>query len=170
MKRKSFLTLAVSSMATVLLLGCTQKNTVTPTTSPAAASPSPANSPTTETAQPAKILRSGTFVDGEHPTSGTASLVEKDGKRILELDEAFKTSTSGPDLVVVLHRSTDVIGSTTPPAYPINEGDYVILAPLQEYSGAQSYEIPENINLESFQSAAIWCRRFNATFGSARLQ
>ncbi|MCU0535060.1 MAG: DM13 domain-containing protein [Hydrococcus sp. Prado102] len=164
MKRRSFVTLAGSSMATVLMLGCTQKNTVTPTTSPVAASP------TTETAQTSKVLRSGTFVDGEHPTSGTASLVEKDGKRILELDEAFKTSTSGPDLVVVLHRLPDIIGSTTPPAYPINEGDYVIIAPLQEYSGAQSYAIPENINLEEFQSAAIWCRRFNATFGAARLQ
>jgi hypothetical protein len=169
MKRRSFLTLASLSMATVTIFGCTQKNTVTPTTSPVAASPSPANS-TTETAQTAKVLRTGTFVDGEHPTSGTASLVEKDGKRILELDEAFKTSASGPDLVVVLHRLPDVIGSTTPPAYPINEGDYVILAPLQEYSGAQSYTIPDNINLEDFQSAAIWCRKFNATFGAARLQ
>lgn len=169
MKRKSFLTLASLSMASVLILGCTQKNTVTPTASPVAASPSPVN-PTTETAQTSKVLRSGTFVDGEHPTSGIASIVEKNGKRILELDEAFKTSTSGPDLVVILHKLPDVIGSTTPPAYPINEGDYVILAPLQEYSGAQSYAIPENINLEDFQSAAIWCRRFNATFGAARLQ
>ena len=95
---------------------------------------------------------------------------QKDKKRILELDSAFKTSTTGPDLVVVLHRLPDVIGSTKPPAYPINEGDYVILAPLQKYSGAQSYEIPKNINLEEFQSAAIWCRKFNATFGAARLQ
>ena len=175
MKRKSFLTLAGLSMASVVIIGCTQQQTVTPTTSPTtespvAASPSPTESPATQSAQTSKVLRSGTFVDGEHPTAGTARLVEKDGKRLLELDEAFKTSTSGPDLVVVLHRSPDVIGSTTPPAYPINEGDYVIIAPLQEYSGAQSYEIPETINLEDFQSAAIWCRRFNATFGSARLQ
>ena len=63
----------------------------------------------------------------------------------------------------------DVIGSTKPPAYPITEGEYVVLASLQEYSGAQSYEIPENINLEEFQSAAIWCRKFNATFGAAKL-
>lgn len=126
----------------------------------------------TETAQATKpsVLRSGSFVDGEHPTSGTVRIVNRDGKRVLELDRAFKTSTSGPDLVVILHRSGDVIGSTEPPAYPIKERDYVILAPLQKFSGAQSYAIPENINLDDFKSAAIWCRRFNATFGAAMLK
>ena len=162
-------------VATVAIVGCTQQQAVTQTTSSTdqstvTVSSNPANSSKKETKQTSKILRSGTFVDGEHPTSGTVRIAQKDGKRILELDSAFKTSTTGPDLVVVLHRLPDVIGSTKPPAYPINEGDYVILAPLQKYSGAQSYEIPKNINLEEFQSAAIWCRKFNATFGSARLQ
>jgi hypothetical protein len=174
MKRKFFV-LASLSMATIAITGYTQQNIATPTTSSTpessvVASPNPANSPTKQTAETAKVLRSGTFVDGEHPTSGTARIVEKDGKQVLELDETFQTSTSVPDLVVVLHRSPDVISSTTPPAYPITEGDYVILAPLQEYSGTQSYAIPENINLADFQSAVIWCRKFNATFGSARLQ
>jgi hypothetical protein len=82
---------------------------------------------------------------------------------------AFKTSTSGPDLVVILHRSADVIGSTPPPAFPIKEGDYTLLAPLKSYTGAQSYPIPDDLNLADFKSAAIWCRRFNATFGAARL-
>jgi len=117
-----------------------------------------------------KVLSSGSFVDGEHPTSGTVRIVNRDGKRVLELDRAFKTSTSGPDLVVILHRSGDVIGSTVPPAYPIKEGEYVVLAPLQKFSGAQSYAIPDNINLDDFKSAAIWCRRFNATFGAATLK
>lgn len=126
--------------------------------------------PPAETAQSSNASVSGTFKDGEHPTKGTVRIIEKNGKRILELDESFKTSSSGPDLVVILHRLPDVISSTTPPAYPIKEGDYVIIAPLKEYSGAQSYEIPDNIKLEDFPSAAIWCRKFNATFGAARLQ
>ncbi|MEN9567467.1 MAG: hypothetical protein RLZZ69_2663 [Cyanobacteriota bacterium] len=174
MKRQFFVLVGLS-MTTIAITGCTQQKTATHTTSLTAESsvvdsPSPANSPTKEISETSKVIRSGTFVDGEHPTSGTARIIEKDGQRILEFDETFQTSTSGPDLVVVLHREPDVIGSTTPPTYPIPEGDYVLLAPLQEYSGTQSYVIPENINLKDFQSAVIWCRQFNATFGAARLQ
>ncbi len=173
--KRNFLVFAGLTIATVAIFGCTQQQAVTQTTSPTdestvTVSSSPTNSLTKETTQTSKILRSGTFVDGEHPTSGTVRIVEKDGKHILELDSAFRTSTTGPDLVVILHRLPDVIGSTKPPAYPINEGDYVILTPLQKYTGAQSYEIPKNISLEEFKSAAIWCRKFNATFGAARLQ
>ena len=173
--KRNFFVFAGLIMATVAIIGCTQQQAVTQTTSPTDESTvtgnsSPANSLTKETTQTSKTLSSGTFVDGEHPTSGTVRIIEKDGKHILELDSAFKTSTTGPDLVVILHRLPDVIGSTKPPAYPINEDDYVILAPLQKYSGAQSYEIPKNINLKEFQSAAIWCRKFNATFGAAKLQ
>ncbi|KST68611.1 DM13 domain-containing protein [Mastigocoleus testarum] len=172
--KRNFFVFAGLIMATVAIIGCTQQQAVTQTTSPSdestvTASSSSADSLTKETTQTSKALSSGTFVDGEHPTSGTVRIVKKDGKHILELDSAFKTSTTGPDLVVILHRLPDVIGSTKPPAYPINEGDYVILAPLQKYSGAQSYEIPKNINLKEFQSAAIWCRKFNATFGAAKL-
>jgi hypothetical protein len=89
---------------------------------------------------------------------------------VLELDEAFQTSSMGPDLVVVLHRAEDVLSTTEPPAYPLQEGNYIILAPLESFSGAQSYPIPENVNVDEYQSAAIWCRRFNATFGAATLQ
>jgi hypothetical protein len=165
-------------LVTVLPLGCTATSTSTQVDSnPAVDSPMATTSNTTNisertTAQTNKptVLSSGTFVDGEHPTKGTVRIVNQDGKRILELAQDFKTSTSGPDLVVILHRSDNVIGSTTPPAYPIQEGDYVLLAPLREYSGAQRYQIPANINLDDFKSAAIWCRRFNATFGAATLK
>ena len=173
--KRNFLVFANLLIVAVVIVGCTQPQNVSQTTNPTdeksvTLSPNPANSLTKETTQTSKTLRSGTFADGEHPTSGTVRIVEKDSKRILELDSAFKTSTSGPDLVVILHRLPDVIGSTKPPAYPITEGEYVILASLQKYSGSQSYEIPKNINLEEFQSAAIWCRKFNATFGAAKLQ
>ena len=85
-------------VATVAIVGCTQQQAVTQTTSStnqstATVSSNPANSSGKETKQKSKILRSGTFVDPEHPTSGTVRIVEKDSKRILELDSAFKTST-----------------------------------------------------------------------------
>ena len=100
-------------------------------------------------------IKSGTFVSGEQKTQGKVSITTKDGKSFLELDESFKTSESGPDLVVILHRSDNVINSTKPPSYPLKKGDYIIIAPLQKYSGAQTYSIPQNINLADYKSAAI---------------
>jgi hypothetical protein len=119
--------------------------------------------------QLAATLKSGTFVRGEQPTQGGASIVTKNGRSFLQLDSAFKTSSQGPDLVVVLHRSGNVLGTTQAPNYALKGGDYVVLARLKKYSGAQIYAIPANINLANYRSAAIWCRKFNATFGVAPL-
>lgn len=116
------------------------------------------------------VVKSGSFASGEHPTQGTANLVRHENGVVLQLDDSFQTSTSGPDLVVALHQSEDVLGSTEPPAYPLVEGEYIVLAPLQSYSGAQVYEVPGEISLEDYSSAVIWCRQFNATFGAAVLR
>ena len=69
-------------VATVAIVGCTQQQAVTQTTSStnqstATVSSNPANSSKKETKQTSKILRSGTFVDGEHPTSGTVRIATK---------------------------------------------------------------------------------------------
>ncbi len=117
----------------------------------------------------AATLKSGTFVRGEQPTRGGASIVNINDRAFLQLDSSFKTSSQGPDLVVVLHRSKNVLAATKPPAFPLKGSSYVVLAPLKKYSGAQRYAIPDNINLENYHSAVIWCRKFNATFGVARL-
>ncbi|MGK7956423.1 MAG: DM13 domain-containing protein [Crocosphaera sp.] len=115
-------------------------------------------------------VKVGSFVSGEHPTEGTVRLVSEEGQTLIELDSDFKTSEMGPDLVVILHRSSDVIGSTNPPAYPLKEGDYVVVAPLSQFSGTQQYIVPEDIKTAEYQSVAIWCRKFNATFGAAIVQ
>jgi hypothetical protein len=177
MKSHRALLIAGLSFSAVFLLSCT-KGAVTQPSNPSPVSESPkssasaakAPSSTPPQSSPVSVLSSGKFVNGEHPTQGTARIVMQNNQRILELDQAFTTSTSGPDLVVILHRSANVIGSTKPPDFPIKEGDYVLLAPLKNYSGKQSYVIPANVNLNDFKSAAIWCRRFNATFGAATLK
>ncbi|AUT03149.1 electron transfer protein with DM13 domain protein [Nostoc sp. CENA543] len=115
-------------------------------------------------------IKSGSFVSGEHTTQGTVNIVTQNGKSFIELEQSFKTSSSGPDLVVVLHRSPNVIASTRPPAYPLKRGDYIVIAPLQKFRGSQRYLIPQNVNLADYQSVAIWCRKFNATFGSATVK
>ncbi|MBW4664218.1 MAG: DM13 domain-containing protein [Chroococcus sp. CMT-3BRIN-NPC107] len=139
-------------------------------------SPPPVNNPTvnnpsstSKQSNTGETIKSGTFVAGEHDTTGAVKILTTNGKTYLELNEAFTTSKSGPDLYIILHRSKDVLATTSPPAYPLKEGDYVTIAPLQKYSGSQRYAIPTNIKLENYQSAVIWCRQFNATFGTATL-
>jgi hypothetical protein len=162
MKFKSFLILSVSS---AVIFGSMPHSVASPVV------PSTSVEPVTLLAQssPSTVIKSGKFVSGEHPTQGTARITKRNNKLFVSLDRSFKTSTSGPDLVVILHRSKNVIGSTKPPAYAIKKGDYVVLAPLKKFSGAQTYAIPSNINLADYQSVAIWCRKFNSTFGAASL-
>jgi hypothetical protein len=119
--------------------------------------------PNLQTVAANNILRSGSFVNTEqdHPTTGTVRIITENGKRYLDLDEAFSTAT-GPDVFIILHRRDRV---------PVNisEQDYVNLAPLKSFKGAQRYAIPDNLNLDDYQSVAIWCRKFNVTFGYARI-
>lgn len=164
------------SLATVAIAGCAREavNNSTSQDSVAiassASSPSPQSTLVSQFSKPgATIVKTGSFASGEHETKGTVRVVTQNGKSFLELDQTFKTSQLGPDLVVILHRSDNVLGSTKPPAYPLQSGDYVLLAPLRKFSGVQRYAIPANVNLDNYNSAVIWCRKFNATFGSAKL-
>jgi len=94
------------------------------------------------------LIASGSFVTTEqdHPTNGMAKIVNVNGKRYLEFDKAF-TTARGPKVRVVLHRKSTV---------PVNlkEKNYVTLAALQRFDGAQRYEIPANLNLDHFKSVA----------------
>ena len=110
-----------------------------------------------------EIISSSTFVtiDRGHATRGTAKIVVKDGQRYLQFDDNFKTGR-GPDVQVILHRNQEV---------PLNvsEENYITLAPLESFDGSQSYAIPADLDLDEFGAVAIWCRRFNVTFGAASL-
>lgn len=107
------------------------------------------------------IITQGNFVTVEqnHPTEGQAQIVEENGARYLKFDADF-TTARGPDVNVVLHRNSSV---------PVNlqEENYLTLAALQSFDGAQQYLIPDELNLDEYQAVAIWCREFNVTFGYA---
>ena len=169
------------SLASTLVFGCwgcrsNPQNVVSPPsatgnpTVTASASPNAAPSTMPPSAMPPSgVSRNGKFVNGEHPTKGKAAVFIENGQWFVELDQEFATSSSGPDLFVILHRDPDVIGSTKPPAYSIKSEDYVLVAPLGKFTGQQRYPIPKNIKPTEFKSVAIWCRQFNATFGAASL-
>ena len=108
----------------------------------------------------AEQIAANQFVDVEHPTQGQVKIIEK-GKRYLELSEDFQ-SDRGPALEVILHRSNVV-------EQQIQEGDYLSLGVLQSFNGVQRYLIPDDVDLSQYQSVAIWCEEFNATFGYAPL-
>lgn len=161
-----------TAIATMLILamGCANVapiNTQTepPTASLTAESPT---SPKAEKVATAKI-RSGSFISGEHTTSGKTQVIQENGTYFIELDQNFSTSPNGPDLFVILHKSPNILQISKPPDYAIASGDYVVIAPLKSYNGTQRYEIPKNVQSEQFNSVAIWCRQYNATFGFAPL-
>ncbi|MBV6627201.1 MAG: DM13 domain-containing protein [Rivularia sp. (in: Bacteria)] len=116
-----------------------------------------------ETPAAGDVQSSGAFIDAEHPTKGTASIITENGKKYIQFDQKFK-SDNGPDLFVILHKDDKL------PITGIKEADYTAIAPLKSTSGAQKYEIPENVDVSNFKSVAIWCRKFNATFGYAVLK
>jgi Electron transfer DM13 len=106
--------------------------------------------------------QTGSFQAGEHPTQGNIRIITYKGKRYLQFDKSFKTD-NGPDLFVILHRNQTV------PVSGIQEKDYTSIARLKKTKGTQRYAIPNNVNLADFKSVAVWCRKFNATFGFATL-
>jgi hypothetical protein len=152
--------LVASAIGSIILLGSVGQLSM----NTQAASAIKPTQTTTVAVQPKSLIASGSFVTTEqdHPTNGIAKIVQFNGKRYLEFDKAF-TTARGPKVRVLLHRSNTV---------PVNlkAQDYVTIATLQKFDGAQRYEIPDNLDLKDFKSVAIWCKKFNVTFGYARLQ
>ena len=70
---------------------------------------------------------------------------------------------------MILHRSPDILKISKPPDYGIAEGEYALIAPLKSTNGKQRYEIPRYLQTDKYQSIAVWCRKYNATFGFAPL-
>ena len=165
MKLTYFAALAMSSMLTV---GTAAVSLQPAYANPCAANPCAATAvnpcaadPCAAAANPCAAASStGSFKTVSSDTAGGATIVEENGKRYLEFDDTFSTE-NGPDLFVLLHKEA------TPESY--SSGKFVNLGDLQSIAGSQRYEIPEDVSVEDFQSAVIWCRQFNVTFGFAAI-
>jgi len=109
------------------------------------------------------VLASGRFQRLEHPTMGTATIVElEDGRRFLRF-EGLDTS-NGPDLRVYL---SEIPASDDWYAYGER---FVDLGALKGNRGDQNYVLPDDLDLSKYRSAVIWCRRFTVGFGVAGLE
>ncbi|GAA0671941.1 hypothetical protein GCM10010193_25330 [Kitasatospora atroaurantiaca] len=116
----------------------------------------------TPAAAPVELAR-GSFVSGEHDTSGTARVVRlSDGGIVLRLED-LRTS-EGPDVRVYLSKRP----AAESKADTLGDGA-VELDHLKGNRGNQNYTIPVGTDLSQFHSAVIWCSRFSVGFGSADL-
>uniref|UniRef100_UPI003EBF5AD7 DM13 domain-containing protein n=1 Tax=Arthrobacter sp. Ld5 TaxID=649152 RepID=UPI003EBF5AD7 len=102
--------------------------------------------PTDSAAGPALLSR-GPFIDHEHPTSGTASIiVQPDGSRLLAI-EGLQT-TNGPDVHVWLSAADVVEGLDG--WYTAGSAERVDLGPIKGNQGDQVYPIPDDVDLDRF--------------------
>jgi hypothetical protein len=125
--------------------------------------PAPAAVPVPVPAEPV-ALASGSFVDGEHSTSGRATILQlPDGSRYVRLED-FSTS-DGPDVHVWI--TDQQAGGDDWGKY--DDGRYLELGSLKGTDGNQNYAIPADADLTGLSSVVIWCDRFNVAFGSAPL-
>jgi hypothetical protein len=117
-------------------------------------------------AQEATPIQTGIFHGQVHSTSGRASIYKgKDGNLILRLTN-FKTS-NGPDVHVLLIAAKDARDNDN---FLMNNVERVELGKLKGNEGDQNYEIPAGADLSKYRTVAIYCERFNATFGAAPLE
>ncbi len=103
-------------------------------------------------------VRKGSFSGAnDYSVTGTASIVDTGGEKVLVFSDDFK-STLGPDLQVYISKSEGIEDGL---------GEFVSLQSLKNTNGTQTYTLPDDS--DDFKTIVIWCRAFNAAFGSAQL-
>ena len=109
------------------------------------------------------LLAAGTFSSrNRYTVEGQASVFElEDGSRVLRLEDF--SSTNGPDLFVYLTAADEADDDAD------LDADHVDLGVLRGNIGDQNYAIPEDVDLDDYDTVVIWCRRFTVGFGAADL-
>lgn len=107
----------------------------------------------------------GLLAGRAHATSGRASIYQTpDGKRDLRLTD-FATS-NGPDVHVVLAQSAD---DNLKQDFVKGDLDSIELGLLKANQGDQNYDLPDSADLSRYDAVVMYCERFHAVFGVAKL-
>lgn len=115
------------------------------------------------TAAAPMTLAMGSFHGNAHDTRGSATVIDLGGgRRVLRLTN-FATS-NGPDVRIYLVAAPDVQDNAT-----VKTAGFVELGPMKGNIGDQNYDIPASVDLASYRTVTIWCKRFSVNFGSAPL-
>jgi hypothetical protein len=111
-------------------------------------------------------LYTGRLEGKAHQTSGRGTIYKtSDGRQYLRLTD-FSTS-NGPDVHVILARSDD---ENLTQEIVKGQLDSVELGSLKGNQGDQNYDLPASVDLQKYNAAVIYCERFHAVFGVARLE
>jgi hypothetical protein len=111
-------------------------------------------------------LYTGRLEGKAHQTSGRATIYKtSDGKQYLRLTDF--TTSNGPDVHVVLARSDD---EGLDQEIVKGDLDRVELGSLKGNQGDQNYDLPASVDLNTYNAVTIYCERFHAVFGVARLE
>jgi Electron transfer DM13 len=112
-------------------------------------------------------LYTGQLEGKAHQTSGRATIYKTpDGKQEYVRLTDFMTS-NGPDVHVLLARSDD---QNLTQEIVKGQLDSVELGPLKGNQGDQNYDLPISVDLQKYNAVVIFCERFHAVFGVARLE
>jgi Electron transfer DM13 len=146
-------------------ISMTSSSTAPPTISGGPGS-GPSQQPSTSTPTGPRKLAAGRLISHEHETTGTVAILRlPDGSRILRLENL--DTSDGPDLKVWLSDAAVLEG--TGGWHLFDDGRYRDLGDLKGNHGNQNYAIPADADLSVLRSVAIWCDRFNVSFGAAEL-
>jgi len=146
--------------------------TTTSTTTTTVAATTTTVAPTTTTAPPTTtttvpegpvLLSVSGWISIGHPGTGTVLVYRQpDGSHVVRFEDL--DVSNGPDLLVILSAAPLVDDRG---AY--SEVAYLSLGDLKGNQGNQNYIVPPEVNLDDYQTVAIWCRRFNYTFNAAAI-
>jgi hypothetical protein len=101
-----------------------------------------------------------------HETKGRATVYKaSDGTMSLRLTD-FSTS-NGPDVHVVLAEASDPGLKNNVPGQALQS---IEVGMLKGNEGDQEYKLPANVDLARYDTVVIYCVRFRAVFGTAKLE
>lgn len=122
----------------------------------ATATAAPTQAATGELISMGELIGSDSF----HTASGQVLLVRgPDGELILRFQD-FEVR-NGPDLFIYL---------TPDPDGDVHVDGAINLSEIRATSGSVNYEVPDDVDPTSFQSAVVYCRAFSVIFATAHLQ
>lgn len=112
-------------------------------------------------------LYTGRLEGKAHPTSGRATIYKTPGSKQEYLRLTDFMTSNGPDVHVLLARSGD---PNLNQEIVKGQLDSVELGPLKGNQGDQNYDVPVSVDLQKYNAIVIYCERFHAVFGVARLE
>ena len=146
--------------------------TTTPTPAPAAATATDdataTPAATTATPEPTQATGTGELIamgplegsDTFHTASGQVLLVRSpEGDVILRFQD-FEVR-NGPDLFIYL---------TPDPDGDVHVDGAINLSEIKATSGSVNYGVPDDVDVESFRSAVVYCRAFSVVFATAQFE